>query len=52
MTLLWLTTLEKEIHASLNCCKKMKEESSRQNLHKLATKLELVVLLATYIETE
>jgi len=52
MTLLWLTTLEKEILASLNCCKKMKAESSRQNLHNLATKPELVVLLATYIETE
>jgi len=43
--LLWLTTIVQQICASLNRRKSMKAEPSRQILHKLATKLELVLLL-------
>jgi len=44
MLLQWLTTIERQIYASLNHCKRMKVEPSRQIPHKLATKLELVLL--------
>jgi len=49
-SLLWLTTIERQVCASLNRCKRMKAEPSRQIPHKLAAKLELVLLLQ-YVTT-
>jgi len=40
----FITTIERQICASLNRCKRMKAEPNRQIPHKLATKLELVLL--------